>query len=306
MTLSIVARCSETGRLGVAVASCVLAVGARIPAARAGVGAVVVQGGGRLHWRQALLDLLDRGLGADEAVRMLASTAGAPASQLAAVGATGRPAAWTGPNCTPDAGHLGSHDEAGDAVSAQANTVVSPEVWAAMLEAHLHTDGPLEHRLVTALAAADRVGGDYRGRQSAAVLVVSGERGHVPTGAADDPTVDLRVDDAERPTDDLARLLEVHRAHRDVIRSGAAGDAAEALLAVRAAASIAAGDRVVAPLLAIRTALSGDADTAAALFEDAARVNPSTWAWARRRAEQAATEGEPHAAVLQELVRGRA
>ncbi|WP_170131433.1 DUF1028 domain-containing protein [Quadrisphaera granulorum] len=300
MTLSIIARCEETGRFGFAVASCVLAVGTRIGAARAGVGAVAVQDGGWLHWRDALLDLLDRGLSAAEATAMIALADDAPASQLAAVGPTGNASAFTGPRSTPVTGHL-----VRGSASAQANTMAVPDVPETLLSAFEAADGPLEHRLVAALLAADTLGEhgpDYRGRQSAAVRVVPAERGRTPTGDADDPHVDLRIDDSAHPTQDLARLLDVHRAHRHLIAAGMAHDDDERLAHVRRAAQVAHGERVVAPLLGIRTALAGDADTARDLLREAARVNPATWQWAARSAERAAA-GDPGADVLAELVR---
>ncbi|GEM_PF-527685 len=300
MTLSIIARCEETGRFGYAVASCVLAVGTRICGARAGVGAVAVQDGGWLHWRDALLDLLDRGLTAAEATAMLALAEDAPASQIAAVGAGGPASAVTGPSSTPVTSHL-----VRGAASAQANTMAVTGVPETLLEAFAAADGPLEHRLVAALLAADILGDhgpDVRGRQSAAVRVVPAERGRVPTGDADDPHVDLRVDDSAHPTQDLARLLDVHRAHRHLIAAGTAQDDVERLALVRRAAETTPGERVVAPLLAFRTALAGDADAARELLREAARSNPATWQWGARTAERAAAAGDPGAEVLARLV----
>jgi len=300
VTLSIIARCEETGRFGWAVASCCLAVGTRICDARPGVGAVAVQDGGWLHWRDALLDLLDRGLGAAEATAMLALAEDAPASQVAAVGATGPAAAVTGASSTPVTSHL-----VRGSTSAQANTMAVAGVPEALLSAFEAADGPLEHRLVTALVAADALGEhgpDLRGRQSAAVRVVPAERGRVATGDADDPHVDLRVDDSAHPTQDLARLLGVHRAHRHLIAAGAAHHDGERLALVRRAAETSPGERVVAPLLAFRTALAGDAGTARELLREAARVNPATWQWAARTVERAAAAGDPGAQVLARLV----
>lgn len=300
MTLSIIARCEETGRFGCAVASCCLAVGTRICDARPGVGAVAVQDGGWLHWRDALLDLLDRGLGAAEATAMLALADDAPASQLAAVGATGPAAAVTGLSSTPVTSHL-----VRGSASAQANTMALEGVPEALLSAFEAADGPLEQRLVAALIAADALGDhgpDLRGRQSAAVRVVPAERGRVATGDADDPYVDLRVDDAAHPTQDLARLLDVHRAHRHLIAAGTAQDDGERLALVRRAAETAPGERVVAPLLAFRTALAGDAEAARDLLREAARVDPATWQWAARTAERAAAVGDPGADLLARLV----
>lgn len=311
VTLSIIARCGQTGRLGYAVASCCLAVGTRICSARPGVGAVAVQDGGWLHWREAMLDLLDRGLSSTEATAMLALADDAPASQLAAVGATGPAAAVSGPSCTPHASHAvqpSTPRAAGfsGAASAQANTMSVPHVAETMLETFTTTSGPLEVRLVAALSAADAMGEhgpDYRGRQSAAVHVVPAERGRVATGDADDPHVDLRVDDAAQPTQDLVRLVQVHRAHRHLIAAGMAQRPEEKLEAVTRAAQVAPGERVIAPLLGMRTALGGDAERAPELLRAAAEINPATWQWAQRSATRARAAGEEHADVLAELAR---
>jgi uncharacterized Ntn-hydrolase superfamily protein len=142
---------------------------------------VVVQAHGWLHWRPAMLDLLGRGLSAVEVVEMLTVLPGARESQFAAVAPDGEPSVFTGPDCTGHAGHA-----VGDGVAVQANTMVSDQVWPAMLAGFQEHIGALEYRLVAALEAADEVGGDYRGRQSAAVQVVSGTRGYESTGDADD------------------------------------------------------------------------------------------------------------------------
>jgi len=297
VTLSIVARCPSTGELGVAVASCVLAVGVRIPLARAGVGAVAVQAHGWLHWRQSMLGALEAGLTSAEAVEMHAVLPDAPESQFAAIGRTGPPGVFTGPDCVGSAGHADAAD-----VSVQANTMASDRVWPAMLDGFQQAGGPLAHRLVAALRAGDDAGGDYRGRQSASVLVVSGDPTYTSTGDADDPTVDLRVDDAADPVADLRRLLDVHDAHREVIRSAMTPDPAAAAAHLRRAGEIAPDDRVVAPLRAIRIALAGDLEQAEPLLRHAAQINPSTGGWARRRAESAAAEGDPHGQALLELV----
>ena len=297
MTLSIVARCPSTGELGVAVASCVLAVGVRIPVAQAGVGAVAVQAHGWLHWRQSMLGALESGLSAAEAVEMHTVLPDAPESQFAAIGRTGPPGVFTGPDCVGSAGHA-----AADHVSAQANTMASEAVWPVMLEAFQQHDGALARRLVAALRAGDDAGGDYRGRQSASVLVVSGDPTYTSTGDADDPTVDLRVDDAADPVADLRRLLDVHDAHREVIRSAMTADPEAAAAHLRRAGEIAPDDRVVAPLRAIRLALAGDVEQAEPLLRRAARINPSTGGWARRRAEAAVADGSPHGKALLNLL----
>ena len=121
VTYSIVARDAETGCLGAAVQSGVLAIGTQVPAARSGVGAVVVQAGSELTWRSMLLDLLANGMRAEQAVRALSTLPGSAEAQFAAVGARGPAAAFTGPDCIAEAGHVQR-----DAVSVQANMMAAP------------------------------------------------------------------------------------------------------------------------------------------------------------------------------------
>ncbi len=297
MTFSVVARCPSTGRFGVAVASCVVAVGSRIPAVRPGVGAVVVQAGGWLQWRQALLDLLDRGLTADEATAAIMGLSEHDDLQVAAVGAAGDAVARTDAGCGPAAGHVG-----GGPASAQANTMASDDTWPAMLAAYEAAD-EFADGLVAALAAADAEGGDLRGRQSAALLIAGADRGQLPTGDADDPTVDLRVDDATDPVDELAGLVEVHRAQRHVIRAGMATDDDTVQAEVRQAADLAPADPVCAPVAAIALALHGRLDEALPMLEQAVTVNPATARWARARAARAGTDDPNAQALLDELDR---
>lgn len=286
MTYSIVARDAETGCLGVAVQSGVLAIGPRVALARAGVGAVAAQAGSELTWRTMLLDLLDSGMTAAQAVAAVATLPGAAEAQLAAVGADGGAAAFTGPDCIGEAGHA-----RGDAVSVQGNTLASARVWPAMLDAYAAAAGPLAERLVAALAAAEAEGGDVRGPQSAALLVVGPEPGAQPTGYPDDPVVDLRVDDSRDPVGDLARLLVTARAHRHLIRAGMTGDPDE----LRRAAALAPDDPASLRAAGIGLWLHGRAEEAEPLLARAIAVEPGVRRWARARAELA---GGPHGEAL--------
>ncbi len=223
-TYSIVAHDPATGDLGVAVQSHWFAVGPIVPWARPGVGAVATQSIAEPAYGPRLLDRLAAGeLPHDALAAELATDPQAPYRQVALVDASGRVAAHTGARCIAFAG-----DERGDGFSAQANMMAGPEVWPAMAHAFAAASGPLARRLLAALHAAEAHGGDVRGRQSAALLVVPA------AGEAWQTRVDLRVDDDPEPLATLDRLLDLHDAYElatlgdDLTGSGdhdAAGDA---------------------------------------------------------------------------------
>lgn len=204
MTFSIVAR-SADGRLhGVAVASKFLAAGALVPAAEAEVGAVATQAHVNLAYRPQGLALLRTGVTADDVVAgLIAADPGRDDRQLGVVGATGEGATWTGPRCHPWAG-----GQAGDGWAAQGNILAGPHVIDAVRDAWLGgVELPFPQRLLGALHAGDRAGGDRRGRQSGGLLVVERHGGYAGTG---DTLIDLRVDDHPDPVTELARLLDTH------------------------------------------------------------------------------------------------
>ena len=205
MTFSIAARSADGTTYGVAVASKFLAVGAAVPAAGAGVGAVATQALANLAYRGHVLALLGHGADAQTAVdRVTAADADREHRQLGVVAAAGAGASWTGAECLPWAGGA-----VGDGYAVQGNILTGPEVVGAMERAWLGS-GPgqdLVDRLLTALTAGDRAGGDRRGRQSAAVLVVTPGGGY---GGGSDVLVDLRVDDHPDPVPELVRLRGLH------------------------------------------------------------------------------------------------
>ena len=201
MTFSIVATADD--QWGVAVASKFLAVGAAVPAARYGVGAVATQSYANLAYRPEGLRLMADGMSAADALSALTATDELREQRQAGlVDAAGRAATWTGSACHPWAG-----GRTGDGWAAQGNILTGPEVVDALASAFESTRGPLAARLAAALLAGDRAGGDRRGRQSAALLVVSKDGGY---GGGSDVLVDLRVDDAPDPVAELQRLLELH------------------------------------------------------------------------------------------------
>jgi len=206
MTFSIVARSSDGESWGVAVASKFLAVGSVVPAAVAGLGAIAVQAEPNVAWKGLALSMLDEGATAQVALDRLLEDDDAPDDrQVGLVDHEGSAAAHTGAGCFPWAGH-----RTGPGVTVQGNVLTGPEVLAAMLESWDATrDEPeLARRLLAALQAGDRAGGDRRGRQSAALLVVREEAGY---GGLDDVAVDLRVDEHREPVTELARLLDLNR-----------------------------------------------------------------------------------------------
>ena len=205
MTFSIVARSADGASWGVAVASKFLAAGAVVPAARAGVGAVATQSFVNLRYVPDGLALLEQGVPGPEALqRLTAADDQRDARQAGLVDAEGRAAAYTGSACIPWAGSA-----SGAGYSVQGNCLAGPQVVQAMEQAFLASDASagLARRLLAALRAGDEAGGDRRGRQSAAVLVVSPGAGY---DGGSDVAVDLRVDDAPQPLPELERLLDLH------------------------------------------------------------------------------------------------
>ena len=208
-TYSIVARDPETGDLGVAVQSHWFSVGALVPWARAGVGAVATQSMVEASYGPKGLDLMATGQGAVTTLsHLLEQDAHADIRQVAMVDAGGMAVAHTGARCIPEAGH-----QVGQGYSVQANLMGPATVPAAMAKAFEKTSGPLAERLVAALAAAEKEGGDIRGRQSAAILVVRAESTGEPWN---DKLVDLRVEDHPRPVKELQRLLKMHRGYEQM------------------------------------------------------------------------------------------
>ncbi len=194
--------------LGVAVASKFLAVGAAVPAAAADVGAIATQAFANLAYRPDGLQLLRDGRSAQETLDALtAADEGRDQRQAGVVDGSGRAATFTGPGCHDWAG-----GRTGDGYAVQGNILTGPDVVEAMERAWLASEGRLADRLLAALAAGDDAGGDKRGRQSAALLVVRPGGGY---GGTSDIEVDLRVDDHPAPVPELRRLLDLHRLYFD-------------------------------------------------------------------------------------------
>jgi uncharacterized Ntn-hydrolase superfamily protein len=205
-TYSIVARDPETGQLGVAVQSHWFSVGSLVPWAQAGVGAIATQSFIEVRYGGAGLDLMQSGLNAQRTLAALLEADRHPeVRQVAMIDASGGVATHTGKNCIQHAGHL-----VGDNFSVQANLMTNPGVPEAMAEAFRRAQGTLAERMLAALDAAQALGGDLRGKQSAAILVVSGEASGRPL---EDRLVDLHVEDNPEPLQELRRLLTLQTAY---------------------------------------------------------------------------------------------
>lgn len=205
-TYSIVARDADTGELGVAVQSHWFSVGPIVPWAEPGVGAVATQSLVEVSYGPRGLALMREGLSAPEALeQLLAEDPEREVRQVAMIDAQGRVAVHTGSLCIAEAGH-----EIGDQFSVQANLMLNDQVWGAMAEAYKSVSGDLTDRMMAALDAAQEVGGDVRGQQSAAILVVKGTRSETPWT---EKVMDLRVEDHPLPLAELRRLVRLNRAY---------------------------------------------------------------------------------------------
>ena len=233
-TYSIVARDSTTGQLGVAVQSHWFSVGPIVPWAEPGVGAVATQSLVDPAYGPLGLNLMRMGRTAPEALKALVSTdEGADVRQVAMVDAKGNVAAHTGNRAIFAAGH-----QLGAQYSVQANIMEKPTVWAAMGAAYESAEGDLAECLLAALEAAEAEGGDLRGRQSAAILVVSSKNTHEPWV---DRLFDLRVEDHPNPVAELRRLVTLQRAYLKLYEGDewvVKGDIEKALAAYRQALEI--------------------------------------------------------------------
>ncbi len=205
-TFSIVARDPATGELGVAVQSHWFNIGPLVPWVEAGVGAIATQSFVDPSYGKLGLDLMRAGRSAPEALKaLIAGDAASDVRQVAMIDAQGRVAAHTGAKDIQAAGH-----KVGVNYSVQANLMLNDSIWPAMSRAFEAAKGDLADRMLAALDAAQAAGGDIRGRQSAALVIVSGK----PTGKPwIDRTFDLRVDDSPEPLKELRRLVVLQRAY---------------------------------------------------------------------------------------------
>jgi uncharacterized Ntn-hydrolase superfamily protein len=273
-TFSIVARDPETGCLGVAVQSHWFSVGATVTWAEAGVGAVATQALAEVSYGPLGLALMRAGKPAAEALQALLSTDDRrELRQVAMVDAQGRVATHTGSHCMADAGH-----ETGESFSVQANMMTSAEVWPAMAGAYRQAQGDFAGRLVSALEAGQAAGGDIRGQQSAAILIVAATSTGRPWV---DTCMELRVEDHPTPIQELKRLVQIHRAYQ-LMNLGdeyLGKEETEKALAAYAGAARLAPDMGEIPFWhAVTLADMGRLEEALPIFKELFTANPN---WAR-------------------------
>jgi uncharacterized Ntn-hydrolase superfamily protein len=297
-TYSIVARDAATGQLGVAVQSCYVAVGAAVPWGEAGVGVVATQSFANIDFGPEGLAMMREGIAPSIALARLLDADGHPETrQVALLDADGRAAAHTGAACVAAAGHL-----AREGVSVQANMMTDDTVWPAMLDAYERASGDLPDRLVTALRAAEARGGDIRGRQSAALLVVAHIRTEKPWQGR---LVDLRVDDHPDPVSEIARVLRVKRAHNAQSRfvdAAVSGRLDAAIDELRQATELApqAGETRLASAMAC--SLQGRPDEARTILRDLFDARPNLAEWMARMIDAGYFAPDP---ILVETIRAR-
>jgi len=293
MTYSIVARDPDTGDLGVAVQSHWFSVGSIVTWAQPGVGAVATQANAEVTYGPGALALMADGVPAPDALaRLVAADPGGPSRQVAVVDALGRVGAHTGPKCIAFAGHI-----TGEGVSCQANIMASERVWPAMLDAFGAGSGSrsLTTRLLDALDAAEREGGDLRGRQSAAILVVP------PEGEPWRTRVSLRVEDHPDPLPELRRLVTLHDAYAMANQADellAAGRHGEAAQLYGQASELAPGNHELMLWFGLGVAQAGDIDRGLASVRSAIALHP---AWREVLARLPADLAPAAAAILARL-----
>jgi uncharacterized Ntn-hydrolase superfamily protein len=269
VTYSVVARDPDTGELGVAVQSHWFSAGSVVTWARPGVGAVATQANAEPAYGPRALDLLAAGVPAPDALEQLvAEDPGGHSRQVAVVDAAGRVGAHTGPSCIAYAGHV-----IGPGVSCQGNIMVCDRVWPAMLEAFTRAGGSLTDRLLLALEAAEGEGGDARGRQSAALLVVPAN------GEPWRTVVSLRVEDHPEPLTELRRLVALQAAYAlagqadELLNSGRYKEAAR--LYVQASEHV-PGNHELLFWAGLGMVQAGDVDAGVARVQEAIALQP-TW-----------------------------
>ena len=270
-TYSIVARDPATGELGVAVQSHWFSVGSVVPWAEAGVGAVATQSFVEPSYGPKGLALMKEGVAPKDALaRLLAADEQRDVRQVAFVDAKGRVAVHTGAKCIPGAGN-----HSGDGYTTEANLMLTDEVPGAMAKAFEKASGPLAERMLAALEAAQAAGGDVRGKQSAAIVVVRAKASDKPWT---DRLVDLRIEDHEQPLAEMRRLLNLHRADEKMNRgdeASALGKMDEALKEYGAAAAMVPDNDEFVFWTAVTLVSNKREDEALPLFKKAFRMNPA-------------------------------
>ncbi len=285
------ARDPVSGALGVAVQSHWFSVGSVVTWARPGVGVVATQSVAEPAYGPRCLDRLAAGEAAPSALAQeLAADPLAAVRQVAVVDAAGEGAVHTGADCIPFASHV-----AGDGWSCQANMMARETVPAAMAEAFTSASGPLPSRFLAAMEAAEAEGGDVRGRQSAAMLIVSADAADLV------PTLELRVEDHADPIGELSRLLVLHRAYalaEEADQLLGAGDAAAAGALYRSAAEMAPESDELLFWAGLSLAQAGDVEAGASAVRRASEVHAGWLDLLDRLSDEFAPAGAAVRAVL--------
>lgn len=272
-TFSIVARDAVSGQMGVAVQTHWFAVGAMCPWAEAGVGVIATQSMVEMDYGPKGLAALRSGKSPQQALEeLLAEDKDRELRQVAILGGDGQAAVHTGAHCIQAAGH-----QAGEGFSVQANMILDDSVWPAMAAAFEMSSGNLAERMLIALKAGQAAGGDIRGTQSAAMLVVDGKKSNKPWKHIQ---VDLRVDDADDPIVELERLLKIQQAY-DLMNRGdnlmAANKSGEAKESYTQAARLAPQIDEIKFWQAVTTIESGSLEEALPVFKEVFDQN-ANWA----------------------------
>jgi|YNPNPStandDraft_1061719.scaffolds.fasta_scaffold09784_3 uncharacterized Ntn-hydrolase superfamily protein len=281
-TFSIIARDPQTGRLGVAAQSHWFSVGSLVTWAQAGIGAVATQAVVEVSYGPLGLDLMRAGFSAPEALtELLKADSGRSVRQVAMVDVKGRVAVHTGERCIEAAGHY-----IGEGFSVQANMMTNATVWEAMAEAYQKAKGDLAERLLAALEAGQSAGGDIRGQQSAALLVVADK----PSGQPwKDTLINLRVEDHPQPIAELRRLATLHQAY-ELMNAGdqqlGQGNIDEALERYRTAAQMAPSIVEMPFWHAVTLAELGRLEEALPIFKQVFQKEPA-WATLLQRLPRA-------------------
>ena len=288
-TFSIVARDSVTGELGVGVASRFFAVGSVVPWAKADVGAVATQSYANTSFGWRGLELLEKGVTPEEAVKILIRNDDDPLRrQLGMVSADGKSVTYTGEKCLAWAGGRN-----GPNYAIQGNILASEEVVTAMEKTFLETKGTLADRLYAALLAGDAKGGDSRGKQSAAMLVVKKNAGY---GGYDDRAIDIRVDDHPEPFKELGRLLvfaQVNYSWNEAWTLFTQKRYTEALPHMEHAVSLAPDNAEVLYDLAVIRLSAGKENEALQALEKAVTLNPKLKKQASEDSDLSRLKGNP-------------
>ncbi len=269
-TYSIVARDKVTGEMGVAVQSHWFSVGTIVSWGEAGVGVIATQSFVNPSFGPRGLALLKAGLSSQQALNaLIEGDEGRAVRQLAILDAKGNVAVYTGSNCIPSAGH-----HQGDNYSVQANMMRNDNVWPAMAKAFESTQGSLAERMMASMEAGEAAGGDIRGKQSIAILVVAAKSTNQPWV---DRMVDLQIADHPNPLVEMRRLLKVHSAYEYMNRGDVAienGDIDAALISYSEAEKLFPENEEMQYWHAVSLVNVGRLNDALPIFKNVFRKNP--------------------------------